>query len=193
MDRPGQVERRAVIRVEQLEIDAAGPSADIGEAARQQLGLDRLGRDHDARCRGVEPPHDGIGEDERHCDACRHVLRKACVIGGGKGQAPLQAPAARGAAQRPLGRNVDRIRPQRIQPLGQLSAGPQRQANFRIGRAGDGAELVGRDDVDAVAKPLQLEARPLQRADHAIDLRGPGIGNEDEVQGARPVSAPPSG
>ena len=183
MDRPRQVEQRGLVRPEQLQVDPAGPAADVGEAARDQLVLDRLGRDHDPRRRRVKAPHDAVGPGQRNGEAGRDVFRKLGVIGGGEGQAPLQAPGARGAAERPFGRDVNGIGLQRVELPAQLPPRQQRQANLRIGRAGNGTELIGRDDVDPVAQPLQLGLGALQGAHHAVHLRGPGVGDKGEVQG----------
>ena len=69
----------------------------------------------------------------------------------------------------------------------------QRQADLRIGRAGQGAEAVGRDDMRPRGPSrVSSSARARQRAHHAVDLRPPGVGDDEDAHqlgGARGCDA----
>ena len=68
-DRPRQVERHYVLRREQLGVDAAGPHAEVLEAALAQLRHQRRRRHHGDRGGGVEAAQrrvaPGLGDRER--------------------------------------------------------------------------------------------------------------------------------
>ena len=141
----------------------------------------------------MEPAHRGIAEGERQRKAGVEVLGKAGVIGGSERQGAAQALAARRDAERALGRDVDRIGPPRLDPLGDPPARPQRQADLRIGRARQRPELVGRDHLDLVAERLAFASDPLQRAHDAIDLRRPGVAHQEDAHQAATPHPPPHG
>ena len=52
-------------------------------------------------------------------------------------------------------------------------------------RQGQAGEITGTDDADAVAARFELGGRHLDRAHHAVDLRLPGIADEQNVRQAR--------
>src|SRR3546814_11988275 len=94
----------------------------------------------------MEPADEAPDQRRRHGHSCRDIVRKARVIGGGKGKAGLQTPAPRGEAERALGRNMDRLRregadmptdgtPPR-EGHADLALGGARSAERRDGKAG---------------------------------------------------------
>src|SRR5579859_7680405 len=64
---------------------------------------------------------------------------------------------------------------------GQPRAGAQREADLGIGRARHAAELVRCDEDRLMAHLGQLFAERAERSDHTIDLRMPGIGNNENT------------
>ena len=61
-DRPRQIEPGGRIRIEQLGIDAAGPEAELLEAACAKFLAQRGGRNHDGGRSVVKAPQHGIAE-----------------------------------------------------------------------------------------------------------------------------------
>ncbi len=186
MDRLGQVEQArrqrpdlfGRARAEQFGVDPARPAADPLEAAMLQLVLDGLGRDHDRRGRGVEFADQAIADRQRHAEAGADIFRELGVIGGGEGQTPLQAIAPGRPAERAFGRDMDRAGLVGLDGAGQAGAGTQRQADLGIGRARHAAELVRRDEDRFVTHLGQFVAQCAEGADHTVDLRMPGIGDD---------------
>ena len=89
--------------------------------------------------------------------------------------------ARRSEAERTFGRDVDRVRLERFERVGEPSAGQEREADLGVARAGQRAVSVGRYDRHGVAASLEHSAGPLQCRDHAVDLRQPGIRHQGEL------------
>ncbi|ABA51161.1 hypothetical protein BURPS1710b_1413 [Burkholderia pseudomallei 1710b] len=179
-DRPRGVEHLRFDRPEDVEIDAARPQHDVVEAEALEVVLDDGRRRHHGERRAVEPPQEAIGRRERHAEARLHVFRKARVVRGRERQLARARVAARGEPERAFGRDVQRVRLERVQALAQPPVRQDRQADFGIGRAGHRAEFERRDELDAVAERGELACRALERAHDAVDLRLPRIGDDHD-------------
>ena len=106
------------------------------------------------------------------------------MIAGGEGQLPLQADPPRGQADGPFGGDVDGLRLEGLEALLHRLVGPDGQLDLRIGGQGEGLELVGADHLDLVAHLAQLGDHPGQGAHHAVDLRLPGVGGQQDAHRA---------
>ena len=84
---------------------------------------------------------------------------------------------------------MHRLRLDRPQPLADLFLGAEGEANFRIGRGGNGLELAGLDDLDLVTHGAAFRDRPGQGADDAVDLGLPGVSGQNDAHVGR--MAPP--
>ena len=180
-DRPRQIGkergRRRVGR-EGAQIHAPAPRPHLGDAMGAQLLAYRPGR-HQHRLRGsVEPADIAPEPGGRQPGPLGDIIGKMRMIGRGEGHAAAQAPAPGGDAERAFGRQMDGIWPEGGNLMPHNARPHQRQPDFRIGRTGDRPVKVGRDDLDRVAHALQFALDRLQRPHHAIDLRGPGVGND---------------
>ena len=76
---------------------------------------------------------------------------------------------------------MDRLRLEGAQHLANLFFGPKRQPDFRIGRAGNGLEQAGLDDLDLMPHGPAFGHGAGQGADDAIDLRFPGVGGQNDA------------
>jgi hypothetical protein len=70
---------------------------------------------------------------------------------------------------------MDRVRLKLIELPAHHAAGQDGEPDFRIGRTGNGAELIRADHQEFMPSLDQLGAHSIERADDAIDLRIPGI------------------
>ena len=113
-----------------------------------------------------------------------HVFGKARVIGGREREVVAQREAARGHARAAL-RSRCAARRDRTRGCVALTsgAGKQRQADLRISRAGQRAELERREEAHLVAHRGELARRGLQRAHDAVDLGLPGIRHQKNSHG----------
>ena len=107
----------------------------IVKAMRRHFALQAFCRHHHRGGGAVEPAQPAPDPFFRHQRKARiHIIGKAGVKGGGKGDAIFQADGARRQAQRAFGGDMHRIGREVADFLFQHGAGKQRQADFRIGR-----------------------------------------------------------
>ncbi len=85
---------------------------------------------------------------------------------------------------------MDGNRLQGINHPGKFAFGKQRQSDFRIGRAGDRPELIGRDDMDVVPHLAQFVAHGFKGAHYSIYLGVPGIGYDQYSHAVFPIGVP---
>ena len=104
----------------------------------------------------MKPAHPRIAEGQRDRQPRAQIFGKAGVVGGREGQLAPQALPARGHAEGAFGGDVDVVRADLLEDLGDLPAGAQREPDLRIGRARYGPEPVGRDHLDDVTERLAL-------------------------------------
>src|SRR5205823_3153133 len=88
------------------------------------------------------------------------------------------------AAQRPLGRDVDRVGPGRVEQLCDALARPPGELDLAVARTGKAPEGRRLDRHDLVTAGPQALLQLQQRRDHAIDLRQPGIGDQGDLHAA---------
>ena len=175
---------RFQVRVEQFGVDAARPGCDIAKAVGGQLVAHGRGGHHQPAGRLVEPLHIGVADPHRDGEPRRDVFRELGVVAGGEGQLPLHADAPGGDADGAFGRDMHRLGLEGSEPLPDLLLGAQGQADLRIGRARDGLELAGLDDLDVVPHGAAFRNGAGQGSDDAVDLGLPGVGGEDDAHGA---------
>src|SRR5690606_14969150 len=145
---------------------------------------------HQHRLAGtVEATQEGIAPDQRNArPAGVHVFGKARVDRAGEGQpAPLQ-PAPGGPAERALGRQVHAVRAE----VADRRADPPQvpgQGNLRVARTGHVVEVLRRQHLDQMPQSTQFPHQRLQAGDHAVDLRRPGIADDENPHAACPTVA----
>jgi len=179
-DRSGQIQEVFGSRLEEIRIHAAPPGGQILEAALLQFVAQRLRAHHATHRSAVEPVQGPIGECDRNRKARPQVLRELGMVGGGESQPAPQAVAPRREAERPFGRDVQRLRGERFDALFQAFPRQQRQADLRISRARDAAKVPGRQHPDLVAEAAEPFGGLRQGAHDAVGLRKPGVGNDHD-------------
>jgi hypothetical protein len=97
----------------------------------------------------------------------------------------LQADGPRRPAERTFGGDVHRVGLEFQEALFDDFLGAEGEADFRIGRQGNGLEAVGRDDVPLMAHLLAFGDHALHRAHDAVDLRIPGVGYQHDAHDRR--------
>ena len=93
----------------------------------------------------------------------------------------FEAERARRHAERTFGRDVDGVRPERLDRGSQAGSRPPGEPDLGICGAGEGAEALGADDIDFVAHALEFVHGGGDGADDAVDLRAPGIGDDEDA------------
>ncbi|EWS58332.1 hypothetical protein Y694_03786 [Methylibium sp. T29-B] len=176
----GARQARAV-GAEQAQVDAARPPARVPEAAGAQVVHDgRRGRQR-AQPGVVEAPQQRIAPGRGQARARVHVLGKAAVVRSGERPAARAGHRARQPAQRPLGGDMQAVGREGIDAPRDAAARGQRQLDLGVAGAGHAAKALRRQQLHLVPELLQLAARHLQRADHAVDLRFPGVGDDHQL------------
>ena len=133
----------------------------------------------------TQPAPDQGFRDRR---ARRHVFGQPRVEARGEWNAAPRAIAAHGVSDRPFGRDMYRVRLQRLDPSGDGPGPGQRAADVRIGRQWKGTKafVCEKRDLGAVARCDRSQRR--QCAHHAIDLRMPCIGCDEDAHHVSPVT-----
>jgi len=183
-DRARQREEILRMGLEHLGIDAPAPSRQVLEAMRREIPAYRGGAYHAARSGAVEPAKRPIGNPERDREARAQILRKLSVIRGRKGHAGPQAETPGARAQRSFGGDVQRLRRERENAALHLPVGQERQAYFRVRRAGDAGKLPWSDHADFVAEAAQPRRGLRQSADHAVRLGKPSVRDDHDSHAA---------
>ena len=166
-------------------VDAAFPHHRLRQALLGKFVREAARRDHDMLRGAVEPADEAPDEVGRHRQPRRDIFGEARVIGGREGKMILQAPAPRREAQRSFGRDVDRLRGEGTDAPADRAPSCEGQADFAIGRAGDRAEQVWRDHAHLMPLGAKFADRRLQCPDDAVDLRRPGVGDDQDSHAAR--------
>ena len=95
-----------------------------------------------------------------------------------------QAHGAAGHAERAFSGNVNRIRFEFVEPLFDLAARKQGELDLGIRRQGNGPEPVARmNNFPDMPHCLGFSDYPLHRANDAVDLRVPGVGDQHDAHG----------
>ena len=175
-----QAENVLGTRPEQPAVDPAAPGHDIAKAALLQPPAHGRRGDQRACGRAVEPPGQPVAGGQRQRKACPDVLRKLGVVGTGEGAAVAAAPAPCSEPEWPLGRDVYRVGIVRHQVLTDVAACADRQPDLGVGRARQGPEPFGRDDVHVVARRHEMLDRRRQAAHHPVHLGKPGVGHQGD-------------
>ena len=134
----------------------------------------------------MEMPQPRVADRHRKPSARMHVLRKSRVIRGGERDLVAHAELAHRQADRALGGDVHGVRQESCERFRESSRRIERQPDLRIGRARNAHEAVGPDHLDRVSGQLELAQRVLQRHDHAVDLRRPGVSGHQYAQVCSP-------
>ena len=125
-----------------------------------------------------QAPHEAAYSRNR--EPCFNVFGKARVKAGSERQAAAEAGAPRGPAKRAFGGNVNGLRLDRIYLAANRRCAYQAELDFRIGRNGPGPVALRSNVANVVATLAEFAANGLERPDHAIDLRRPGIGHDQD-------------
>ena len=133
-DRARQVELERVIRIEKFGVDAAAPEAELAKAARGELVVKRVRRHHRHGGGRMKTPQHRIAHRRRNDGADRDIFRKARRIGRREGKPAAAAIGPCRPADRPLGRNMNRVGGGRLDPARDLAPVWQGNAQARIGR-----------------------------------------------------------
>ena len=175
---------------EQCRVDTARPVGEVPEATTFQPPVDLTGGHHQRGRGPVEMPHPTIGHRHGKAASGVHVFRELGVVGGRECSPSPKAIAPRGKADGSLRCDMDRVRLEPLDRLPDVATRRDRQADFRIGRAGKRRNILRSNHANEVALPLELADGIAQRRDDAIDLRRPGICRDYD---AHPLSLlPPS-
>ena len=142
-----------------------------------------VGRRHHHRPRrAVEPAQETVDRAFGHEGQARvHIFGKARVEGGREGDVALEADGARAQPQRAFGGDVDRVGREIVDHRLQAFARKHRQADFGIGRQGQGEAALRRGIAHLMAQRGQVLAQDFERAHDAVDLRRPGIGDDQDA------------
>ncbi|CPM42256.1 Uncharacterised protein [Bordetella pertussis] len=169
---------------ETARIDAARPYLQIAQAApRHDVAHGGRGYQDPLR-RPVEPAQVAPRQARRNAHARLQVVGKHRVERSGEAPAAAQRHAARGQAQRPFRGDVQRIGHDIAQHAAQLAPRLQAQAQVRLGRRRHGTAALRADHDQLVPPILQQALHGGPGTDHAVDLRMPGIRDEDDAHGA---------
>ena len=126
----------------------------------------------------MEPAQEPVGPRQGNVRQPLQVFRESGVIGGGE---PPPVPPAEGANRqpdRPLRGEVDDVRRERTDQLGDAPAAGDGERNLGVERDRRAGEQAGLDHGRLVPAAAQVLDARLPRADHAVDLRPPGVGGE---------------
>jgi hypothetical protein len=99
--------------------------------------------------------------------------------------AALETVPAGENTQRAFRGDMDMVRPELFDAPADLAGRRQRQPDVGIGRHRDGAEFLWGQEIDGIAGGNEVVGQMLQRAHHAVDLRMPGIGDDQDSAEAR--------
>ena len=148
-----------------------------------QLSADARRGHEDAACGPMEPADVAPEPVAWQAGALGQIVGKLGVVGGGEFDAMLHAVMARRQPQRAFGRDMDGIRGESTQARGDRRRTRQREPDFGICRARHAAKGIGRDDHHIMAQSAQMVARRGERADHAVHLREPRVGDDGNPLG----------
>ena len=178
--------RKAVVvrdGMEMFHIHAARPDAQAGEAMRRHLAPKTFGRHHHGGGRSVKPAQPAIDQRLREQGKTRpHIVRKAGMERRGESNSVFQTDGARAHSQSAFGGDMHRVGREIANFPFQPFARQHRQPDFPVGRKPDGEAPFRRRIADIVAQRGQVFAQHFQGAHHAIDLRAPGIGDDEDLQ-----------
>ena len=121
-DRPRKIEIDGAVRPEQIDVDAAGPHAEVAEPAFRKLGHERRRRHHRDRGGAMETPQRVVDPLRRDRRARRNIFRKPRRVAGRERAAVSDAVSSHRMADRPFRCDVDRVRPRRLDPFGDAPA-----------------------------------------------------------------------
>jgi hypothetical protein len=165
---------------EQIGVDPPPPGGKVLKPAGRQFLAHRDGAHH-ATCRGpMETIQHPIRKAHRDREARPQVLGELGVVGRREAQPQLQAMAAGAESERTLGGDMQGLRIEFADFLAHQTGRQQREADFRIGRTGNAAKILGREHPHVVAEAAQPLTRLSQRSDHAVGLGKPGIGDDHD-------------
>jgi len=156
-------------------IHTARPGHQVLETACLQACAHAFRTDQGAHRRSMKPTQISVAEAGRNAPALVRVVGKLRVIGARERQAVAQAIGACGQSQRALGRNVDRLGCEVLQLRAHCASGTERQADLGIAGTGHGCEAGGTDKQHLVPEAPCGLGGLLERRDHPIDLRTPGV------------------
>jgi len=185
-DRARQGQKVLRVGLEYVGIHAAAPTGQVVEALRGQIPAHRGGAHHAAHGGAVKPAQRAVRGLERDWEPCAQILGKLRVIGGGEADTPADAETPRAQAQRAFGCDVQRLRREAQDALFHFSIGQDREADFRIGWTGDAVKIARLNDSDLMTETPEPCGGMRERADDAVGLRKPCIGDNHDSHAPSP-------
>ena len=179
-DRSREADLDGAVRPEQIGVDAARPHAEVAKSPPAEFGHQRRRRHHRDGRGGMEASQRRIDPAFGDRYARRDVFGKSRRIAGGERPSAPSAIGPHHVADRPFGRDVDRVRLGLLDAARDLPAARQRQAQSGIGRHRNGPQTVRGQEVDADAERLRAARERGQGAHHPVDLRVPGIRRDED-------------
>lgn len=181
---PGRIVARSR-RVEQLLIDAARPQPCAMKTARFEVGDDRRRRRQRELVAALWKWRSSAWvHRQRNAKACLDIFREAAVIGGGRaatgGAARHAVPASRAALRWRYAGGPGEL----VDPPCDLALRGQRQTDFRIARTGNRTKAERRNESGAMSLEFEFAASHLERANDAVDLRLPGVADDQDLHAA---------
>jgi AAA family ATP:ADP antiporter len=165
-----------------LRVDATRPQPHVRESIGDEILDHHLGRRHDGPRWPMESPQPCIAPRQRQPEPGVHVFREARVIGRGERKVVVQREAPRRHAERTFGGDVQHVRVELANGSVHPGLREQRKPDLWIGRARQRAEFQRREEAHFVAHRGELAGGGLERANHAVDLRLPGVCDEENSQ-----------
>jgi hypothetical protein len=167
------------------QVHPSRPGPHVTKTAAQKLRPQAAGRHHGCGAAVVESPQQRIAQTQRDARARMQIFREPRVERGRERHAPPQRPAPRRPTQWSLCGHMQRVGAERLDQPGQAPTGEQGDLDAAIGRQVDGPELVGTQHLDLVAHRRQFGLQHRQRPHHAVDLRMPGVGDDQNPHRGR--------
>ncbi len=160
----------------------------MAEAARRELRLERVAADEGAARGAVEAPQPGVAHEERNRPARGKIFRISRVVRGRERQEPMTAVAPHGESERTLGRDMDRVRAQCPELAGHVAPRVHRQADLRVARTGQAAQMLRGEHAHLVPGLQQHVRSGPERRDDAVGLRRPCVAGERDLHAASATS-----
>ena len=161
---------------EQVGVDPARPGAELAKSARAEFLLQRSGGDHRHRGGRMKVPQHRIAHSRRQHGAHLDIFREARRIGGRERKLAAAAIGAHRPSDRSFGRDMDRVRRCRLDPGRDLAPVRPRHPQPRIGRDPQRRKPVRSQKIDLRPERGSAAGQRGQRANHAVDLRVPSVG-----------------
>ena len=179
--RAGQVQLGGRNGPKQGRVHSPDPAHHRRDAMLAKQPIKGRGRAHGV-CRGVvKAPQQRVGPAFWKSGTQLEIERKQGVEGSSEAQIAPPEPMARAPAKRPFGGDVHRVRRKGFDQAPHPARPGQRQPDFGVGRAGDGAESIRAEHLHFVAHAHQPLPGGGQRPHDAVQLRQPSVADDQNA------------